>query len=1673
MRFGAAAVGGVLILALIAWFLWQPRQGATPGAGAPNPVAAITVTPNAASGPAAPPAKAAEDTVFAYRTLIEDTSKDRPSACLSFNRPLDPRADIHYGDWVRLTPAADAALRVQDTSLCIDGLSFGREWRVEIAAGLPARDGSKLAKPVTETIRFGEREPVVSFSETGYVLARAGTAGVTLDTVNVEHVAVEVLRIGDRMLPSMLNQLRTKQSADRWNLQQMVENTARPVWTGVMDVQGPRNTTLHTAFPLTQAVPERQPGAYMIVAANAADLQPRTPETKFLWQRTEDYQFAAQWVVVTDLALTAVTAADGLHVYARSLATAAPVGRVGIDLLARDQQVLDHQVTDTMGGVLFAPGLLRGTGAGSASAVFAYGTDGDFAVLDLGAAAFDLSDRGVGGRDATGPIDAFVYTDRGIYRPGETVHAVALMRDRVGKAISQAPLTLVLRKPNGVDFRRVTLPAQPEGGFRLSVDLPDTASRGGWSIEALDADDQPVGHAAIDVQDFVPQRLKVKASTSAKFLVPGGDVAVAVDGMFLYGAPASGLGAEAHLNIVRDTAPFPQAASGYRFGIPNEQFAPPEVAMEAPVTDAAGHTVATGKLPVPDVDNLPLKAEITLGIQEPGGRVTTDELALPIRRPGHAIGIRPLFKDGRAGEGEDAGFEVIAVDEEGAPVAARLHWTLIEEIPHYDWLRENNRWTYHVSYTDNPLASGDLQTAPERPSPVHHIVDWGRYRLMVEETGTGVASSLPFSAGWMETADSADTPDKVDVTVEHEHYAVGDRARLHIVPPFAGHVQVMVARDRVFQTQELEVPAAGATIEVPVGADWGPGAYVLASLYRPADGGRGHLPIRAVGLAWVGVDPGTRLLQVALKGPERVTPRQSVKLPVTVGGASGPVYLTVSAVDEGILQLTRFPSPRPDQFYFGKRRLGAEIRDDYGRLLDGTSGVAGALRSGGDEMGGRGLPVVPTRSVALFSGIVAVGSDGTATIPLDIPDFEGSLRLMAVAFSGDGVGQAEANLIVRDPVVEDVALPRFLAPGDAGQLTLMVDNTDGAAGTYHVALSATGPLSLTTKPLDFALDKGQRRIETVPLAGTDEGIGTVTAKLTGPGGLAISRDWSITVRGAHYPITLASTTSQANGAGYTIDAKQLDAFVPGSVTVSLGYSRLAGIDVPGLLQSLYRYPYGCTEQLTSSAFPLLYYDDAALSGQAAKDSGLRTRVQSAIEKIIDRQNGNGSFGLWRAGDGLGSAWLSLYALDFLNHARKSGYEVSDQVLLRGLGFAEDIVHHTAEGPPNGYYSHPREDETYAEWLLASAGRGDLGRLRQLHDGLDEAKMLVSWSAAGKEPAEPMALGQMSGALAILGDRARAVDSMRAAVRAVQRPHVVDWWQSWSYWSALRDAAGLLAIAAESDQLAEIQPILPKLQELSRSPDDLTTQEKAWLLAAVHAVSANEGDIGLTVNGKPYQGNKGLAALSPSIGDIKSGYAVVNRSGHDLYRSLVVHGSPKIAPSAMTEGVTLAKTYVGLDGQPVDPTGLHQNQRFIVVLRGETTDVALHHLILVDPLPSGWEIEAAVKPEAAPEFLPTLSHTTLREARDDRLVAAVDVGIRPWNDPDDDEIGPPAANDDAATITRRKALDEARHGIFAVAYVVRAVTQGSFTLPEAVAEDMYRPGTMARTKAGTTRVDAPK
>ncbi|MFC7543132.1 alpha-2-macroglobulin family protein [Siccirubricoccus deserti] len=278
-----------------------------------------------------------------------------------------------------------------------------------------------------------------------------------------------------------------------------------------------------------------------------------------------------------------------------------------------------------------------------------------------------------------------------------------------------------------------------------------------------------------------------------------------------------------------------------------------------------------------------------------------------------------------------------------------------------------------------------------------------------------------------------------------------------MTPPFSGPASIAVLTDRLVSIRDIEVAEGGTEVEVPVDAAWGPGAYVAVTAFRPGEARQGH-PGRALGLAWLQLDPphgGSRWRS----RPRPHHPAAALAVPLRLTGADGTATLTLAAVDEGILRLTRFASPDPLAHVMGKRRLGVDIRDDYGRLVPPPEGELAMLRQGGDEFS-LGAIDIPQRTVALFTGAMPVAADGTATVTLDIPDFAGELRLMAVAWAGDKVGSASRPVTIRDPVVAEALLPRFLSPGDEARLPVLLHNLDLPAGEITATLTAEGAITL-------------------------------------------------------------------------------------------------------------------------------------------------------------------------------------------------------------------------------------------------------------------------------------------------------------------------------------------------------------------------------------------------------------------------------------------------------------------------------------------------------------------------------------------------------------------------------------------------------------------------------------
>ena len=1591
---------------------------------------------------------------FAVWKTRLDTSRTEPLACIEMTRPLDPGKA--YADYVLVSPdlggtPAVSVNQKNKAELCIGGMGL-TERRVTLLKGLPGAGGQQLSANADVDFTFGEKPPYVGFAGDGVILPREDADGVGIETVNVSRLNIEVWRVADR------NLVRTSISAPDPTGQgdwpgdygdDSPNDEGKVVWKGQITVRGGQGERVTTVFPLGAVLKDMQPGGYVIKARDAsAGSEPKDDQDED-GEGTQPAQ-ARRWIIFTDMAMVAYDGTESLDVVVRSLKSAKVVSGARVALVAKNGETLADARTDSSGRVRFLRPLLEGDGAMHPRMVMAYGAEGDLAVLDLDRSPVDLSKQGMAGRNAPGAddetagrvadgeIDGFLYADRGIYRPGETVHLSALIRDLQSRAVKDRKGVLVIRRPSGVEFRRIAFDRAPTGAVTADIALPGSAPRGRWkaSLE-IEGIKDPAGAMSFSVEDFAPQRLAV--TTDGRQAVPvavGETRQVSVMARFLYGAAGAGLQTQGEARIMADPNPFP-AYKDYEWGDQLNAFSEKFMELGSSVTDGEGKAIlslATGEV---GETSSPLKATVTASVFEPGGRPVRESLFLKVRTKPVYLGVKVEQGDATNSDAAPVALNFIAVNARGDRIAAMgTTYTLIAENWDYDWFQQDGKWQWRRTSRDVVVQKGALMIGPMGAARITRRLGWGDYRVVVEGPN-GAKSVIRFAAGWGAPAKDAEAPDFVRISAGTGTHAQGDSITLTIKAPYAGEAQVAVATDRVVDFRTFSVGPNGGSVTLKTNAAWGGGAYVLVSVIQPRDPSATPKPRRALGLTYVPLDPKGRKLTVDLGTPVKLNSRAPVEVPVTVHGlgVGQRARITVAAVDEGILRLTRFDTPDPVKWYFGKRALTLDYRDDYGRLLDPNLGAPANVNFGADQLGGEGLTVTPIKSVALWSGVVETGIDGKARVKLPAAAFNGELRIMAVAWTDEAVGSTSKAMTVREAVVADLNLPRFLAPGDRPFATLELHNVEGVPGGYTAETSSSGGVVMTFKKL-FQLALGQRVAERFPFAApTRSGIGRVGFKVTGPG-FSTGKDYPIQTRLGWSPITRTTVELQRPGEAFTPQAQLLSGMAAGDVTLQVSYSPFRGFDPGPIAVALTRYPYGCTEQVVSVAYPLLFARELAPDPKKRSSSAA---LNDAVGKLLDRQTLDGAFGLWRVGDGEADAWLGAYATDFLWEAKMRGAPVPQAAMDRALSAMRQIsrpdgwasVSYRLEYP-EWWYRNDAESRkatermrsrasAYALYVLAKAGRGDLARLRWWHD------------VHMKDDDSPLARAQIGAGLALMGDRARARSSFKRAVSSLGYRDEADWYQS-----QLRDTAGIIALAYEAGEVDIARGLQGRLENAVRDPDALNTQEQARLLQAASFMLKAAGVVKIDATGVTPLTPAG-GAQRWAVGRLASA-VFTNRGSGALWRTVTVRGTTVEAPGATGSGLSVDKRFFTLQGGGVNLANVRQGDRIIVLVYGRSSQARTVPLVVDDALPAGWEIETVLSPEDAKEgpfkFLGELSGVDVQEARDDRYIAALDLAGAKG---------------------------------FAMAYVARAVTPGDFFLPAPEARDMYRPAVNARGSASRTTI----
>ncbi|UOV07034.1 alpha-2-macroglobulin family protein [Pseudoxanthomonas mexicana] len=1580
-------------------------------------------------------AQAARVEGFALVGAYPDQHDGDLAIALEFSRPL-----VGSQDFDALLVVKDANGAAVKGSWVLDdkgrvlrfpSVEAAKDYEVTLKAGLSAADGTRLGKDDTRKVHAGELDPAVGFASQGSVLPARESRGLPVVSINVPEVDVEFLRVTEKQLPKFFAEYQRGGRRGSWDLDSEYGDStplgklAEPVYLNRFVLGGKPNERVLTYLPIQDIRELQDPGLYFAVMKRTG---------KFAGE------FETAFFTVSDIGLHTRAYKDKLFVHTASLQDGSATGSVELKVLdARGEAILAGK-TDGNGNALLNYTL-------DAGHVLVATRGKDVSMLPFNQPALDLSEFAVAGREQAW-FDVFAWSGRDLYRPGETVRISALLRDNDGRPVPAPkqgggqPVFLRLKQPDGKVFRETRLQPGAQGYLSFEQAIPTEAPTGRWQVEFRTdpASKEAVQGMTLRIEEFLPERMKLDLDAAQPVLKPGQALKLKATAAYLYGAPASGNRFTAKLAVAVEQHPLEQLP-GYFFGDPTMEL--PKDAKDIIDTTLPENGVLQEDiaLPAEAKPRSTIAALVSGSVYETGGRTVNRTLKRVLWPADALVGIRPLFddKDG-ADANANAGFELVRVDAAGKPRPGKgLKATLVRELRDYHWnYDEDGGWDYDFTrrFENKDTRTLELGTGA---SKIDFPVEWGEYRLDVFDPATGLTTRYPFRAGWSwddQNRGLDARPDKVKLALDKTGYKAGDTLKVTVTPPHAGKGLLMVESDRMLYVQAIDAKP-GSTFSIPVTKDWERhDIYVTALVFRGGSAPSRITPARAVGVAHVPMDRRDRRVAVGLSVPRQMRPEQNLPVTVSVPELAGKLaHVTVSAVDVGILNITRFPVPDANAQFFAQRRLGVDAYDIYGRVIESFEGGSAKIRFGGD-MALAALPQAkrPTsrvQTVDLFSGPVKLDGKGNARVALRVPDFNGTLRVSALVYSDTHYGNRDRETVVRAPIVAEASLPRVLAPGDRSTVTLDVQNFTGKAGAFKVLVNGEGPLDIGEGGRTADLPADAKRTLTFPIV-AGEGYTTAQVRVRVEGnGFKVDRRYDVPVR-AGWPAVLRSRTQVLDSlAPVEMGAGFADGLMPGSVTARMTVSALPPIPFASALKGALEYPYGCAEQTTSKGYAALELDDATakmlgIDGLDARKR--RERMEGAFGRLASMQVANGHFSMW-GNDDYVNPGLTPYIAEFLLDAREGGFAVPETVLQKALTrLNEDLLAGGAQ-----FYGYDRRDhlkfanQAYAGYVLARVNRAPLGTLRALYDN-ERGKSLTG-----------LPLVHLGIALTLQGDKARGAKAIAEGfARTGDRPEYLG-----DYGTRLRDDALMIALVHER-KLARPEYDRRAIS-LGRELDARRNSGWLWLSTQEQVALARLGKALMVDQKKLVSGQWSIGGESQAVAPVRlfgrsvdhaalaRGLRFTPEGSPPLYASLDAAGIPRSAPAPDNRQVGIERRYYTTDGNEWKGGTLKEGEALIVRV-GITPHVAMPDALFTDLLPAGLEIEnfnlgdarqwaEVVVDGIAISDRGSAADVKHEEFRDDRYVAALKL-----------ERGSTAK----------------------VFYLVRAVTPGTYTVPPSLVEDMYRP-----------------
>ncbi len=1502
--------------------------------------------------------------------------------------------------------------------------------KVKVSELIQDVKGKKLDKAYERQLMLEEIKPAIKFLGNGVILPNSTALTVNFETVNLKAVDVRVIKVFENNMLQFLqnNELDGSEELARvgkkmaekrivlgitnpadfkrlkrfsLDLSSLIKPEPGAIYRvslsynksySTYSCNGEANTNNIELEQLTETVEETEPVMYYSDYGSSGYYEYETygEEEGYSWDERDNPCNPAYYssyktnvsrnFLSSDIGLTVKSAESGeLMVAAASILTTKPMEGVELELYDYQQQLLQTAKTNKE-GIVFIGGKKPYFIIAKKEKQRAY-------VKLNNATSLSLSMFDTGGDHVQKGLKGFIYGERGVWRPGDTLFLSFMLEDKLKTLPPNHPVKFELINPQGMVYKRVIKAKGQDGFYTFPVVTDKNAPTGMWRAVCQVGAVYFVEN--IRIETVMPNRLKINVNTGDDQLLRADKKEnIQLHANWLTGAIAKSLKATVAVSLTKTNTSF-KGYNNYQFDDPSANYQAQSITLFDGQLNDKGD--ANFPLNINTEGNAPgiLKASFATRVYEQGGAFSVDRFSLNYSPYSHYVGIKRPEGEKNSGilyTGKDHEINLAIVNAKGEPVSSsRLRVMIYKMGWRWWWDQYEDEWAnysgseYHEAYKTIELADVKGKASFKMNIPEE---SWGRYLIRVTDVESGHSSAIITYfdwANWMERGgkDNKIVASLLHFTTDKESYQNEEEVTVNIPSPKGGRALVTIETgSKILQAHWVETEKGNTRFKFKVTEEMAPNVYVHISLIQAHAQTMNDLPIRLYGVMPVKVDNKETHLRPLLKMNDVLVPE--TKAAITVAEENGKeMTYTLAMVDEGLLDLTRFKTPDPWPVFYAREALGIKTWDIYDQVIGAYGGELERILSiGGDDEvqnkdGAKTNRFVP---MVRFIGPFHLGKGEKKTHEINMPMYVGSVRVMLIAGYNGAYGSTDKTVAVKSPLMLLGTLPRVLSTDEEVSLPVTVFSGENSLNKVAVSVQTNNAVQLLGEQVQYiSMKKNEEQMLYFKLK-VKRQTGLAKVKITAQAnGKTTSYAMELDVRNPNpYRTDVKEFIVEA---GDELSQNYTGIGITGTNSGAMEISAVPAINVESRLKYLIEYPHGCVEQTTSSVFPQLFLEDITFIN-ADRKSRIENNIRAAIHRLEGFQLKSGGFSYW-PGMGSENDWGTAYASHFLLMAEKKGYTLPGSMKQNFLKYLQTVSSYWQK---QNRYGDPEFTQAYRLYVLALAGKPDFSSMNRLRE---EANMSLQsrW--------------RLAATYALAGNSTEAEKIINKLPAEISKYHV----DYYTYGSSTRDEAMILETLCLLDKKTNAFMAMKNLAKEFSGNAWYSTQTTAYSLVAFSSFVKKYGGTAVLqaqveLDGKQQtlQGNSPINSIPLSFGSKNGGTLKIKNNGKGpLFVKLMNTGKPPVGEEKEEQqGLNGQVRYLTAKGEEINPEQLQQGTDFImeITVRSNGTAHELKNLALTSYIPSGWEIHNARMDDN--EAAMKNSVFDYQDIRDDRVFTYFDL-----------------------------------------------------------------------------------